>query len=184
MSYFDSNDSDSDDGQRGAASANSTEITTSMMEDAKVAALAAKSEGNALFSVGKFEETIAKYSEAMAALKSVNLPKDSVLHLNRSASYISLKRYVPALNDANQAIEIDRDNWKGHWRKGVSLMAMTKKKFRTEQALAAFRSCLNCSSLPGDKRLEVEAEIGKAATLLSRQEEETPPADLSRCAPS
>lgn len=108
-------------------------------------------------------------------MKSVGLQKEvpaSLLLLNRSASYISLKRYVPALNDANQAAGIDPLNWKTHWRKGVALMAMSKRLFRSKQALEAFEKCLECETLPENKRSEVDSEIKKAQRRLQQQQDE------------
>lgn len=63
---------------------------------------ALKSEGNVFFSKSEYEEAVTKYTEAINVLKTANLPKDSLLLLNRSATYLALKRYVPALNDSNQ----------------------------------------------------------------------------------
>ena len=59
--YFDSNESDSDEGSAGGVSAG--EITPAAVEEARALALAAKNEGNASFSAGKLEEAVAKYGE-------------------------------------------------------------------------------------------------------------------------
>ena len=120
----------------------------------------------------------------MNSLKEVGLPKDSILLLNRSASYLGIKKYVSALSDANQAASLDPTNWKAHWRKGVALMAMSQRLFRTKMAVAAFQDCLKCKTLPANKVKEVEAELGKALKRLEKQEEDAPAADLSKCAPS
>lgn len=63
---------------------------------------ALKTEGNGHFSKSEFESALEKYTAAVNMLKQADLPKDSVILLNRSATYLALKRYVPALNDANQ----------------------------------------------------------------------------------
>jgi tetratricopeptide (TPR) repeat protein len=149
-----------------------------------------KALGNGFFSNNQFEEALEKYSEALNLQKNNGIPKDSLVLLNRSATYLALKKYVPALNDANQgefssilllkklinkilsAVEIDPLNWKGHWRKGVSLMAMSKRLFRTKQALEAFQKCSECESLPANKRSEVAAELEKANRRLQQQESE------------
>lgn len=68
--------------------------------------------------------------------------------------------------------EIDANNWKAHWRQGVALLAMVKKKFRTQQAIEAFERCLRCSSLPPSKADEVKTELRRARTRLAQQEEE------------
>jgi hypothetical protein len=78
-------------------------------------------------------------------------------------------------------IELDPENWKGHWRKGVSLMGMTKRLFRTKEAIDAFQQCARCSTLPANKVKEVENELLKARNRLTQQEAESPPPDLSRC---
>lgn len=70
------------------------------------------------------------------------------------------------------AIEIDPDNWKGHWRKGVALMAMAKRQFRTKQALEAFETCASCSTLPVNKRNEVQNELLKARARMEQQDAE------------
>jgi tetratricopeptide (TPR) repeat protein len=143
-----------------------------------------KASGNTCFGSGDFDGAVKDYTEAVNLLKNSRLPKDSLILLNRSATYLALKRYVPALNDANQATEVDPGNWKGHWRKGVALMAMTKKTFRSKQAVEAFVQCSQCASLPANQIEVVAKELQKARARLERQEEETPPADLSNCAPS
>ena len=69
-------------------------------------------------------------------------------------------------------MEVDPTNWKGHWRKGVALMSMSQRKFRTQQAIEAFQNCRDCLTLPATKRDEVLAELTKAQQRLNRQEEE------------
>ncbi len=51
-------------------------------------------------------------------------------------------------------------------------MAMTKKSFRTKQAIEAFEKCSKCDSLPANKKSEVQAELHKARTRLEKQDEE------------
>mmetsp|Transcript_55599 Transcript_55599/g.109754 ORF Transcript_55599/g.109754 Transcript_55599/m.109754 type:complete len:184 (+) Transcript_55599:61-612(+) len=181
-SYLNEEDSDSD-GERNVA-VKGEPMTEEQTEGVVVMAAALKAEGNGHFSKGEFEEALTKYTAAVNTLKEAGLPKDCLILLNRSATYLALKRYVPALNDANQAIVADPNNWKGHWRKGVALMAMSKRSFRTKQAIEAFESCEACSTLPADKKSEVQAELNKARRRKEQQDAETPPADLSNCAPS
>ncbi len=70
------------------------------------------------------------------------------------------------------AIEIDPTNWKGHWRKGVALMSMAKRQFRTKQAIDAFTQCSECSSLPPNKKAEVANELSKARARYAQQDAE------------
>ena len=70
------------------------------------------------------------------------------------------------------AIAIDPNNWKGHWRKGVALMAMSKRQFRTKQAIDAFECCRKCSTLPADKKAEVANELAKARARMEQQDAE------------
>ena len=66
----------------------------------------------------------------MKLLKESKLTLDDIILANRSAAYLALKRYVPASHDAFQASKINKDNWKAHWRYGISIMFMAQKKFR------------------------------------------------------
>jgi tetratricopeptide (TPR) repeat protein len=199
--YLNEADSDAEDGPTsgGDLSPADIELVMARCQEFKVA-------GNSHFSAGEYDSALQQYTNAVNALKTAHLPKDCLILLNRSATYLALKRYVPALNDANQgdlpplnkltccsyltfthnvtAITLDPLNWKGHWRKGVALMSMSKRKFRTQQAIDAFESCYKCDSLPTNKKNDVTIELSKARALLERQDAETPPADLSRCAPS
>lgn len=183
-SYLESDDSSEDEGRMASSNNNHVEMSESEIDRIKNIVLSLKNEGNACFSASNFEEAVRKYTEAINTLKSSKLPKDPIILLNRSATYLSLKRYVPALNDSNQAISVDPDNWKGHWRKGVALMSMSKRLFRTKQAIEAFERCGICSTLPLNKKTELASELSKAKFRLEQQEAETPAADLSNCAPS
>ena len=77
---------------------------------------------------------------AISTLKAIG-KKDSVIFANRrfllpnitynlsflflkiqcaSATYLSLKRFVPALHDAIQSANADPTNWKAYWRQVVA----------------------------------------------------------------
>ena len=62
------------------------------------------------------------------------------------------------------------DNWKAHWRQGVAVMHMAQRKFRTKQAVAAFERCAACSSLPDNKRGEVQQAIQGGKARLADQD--------------
>ena len=107
-------------------------------------------------------------------MKTSHLPPDDVILCNRSATYLGLKKYVPAGHDALQAAKANPDNWKAHWRHAVSIMALTPKRFRTKQALASLEKCLACSTLPDNKRNEVNEFIKKATDRLNMQDAQVP----------
>lgn len=50
-------------------------------------------------------------------------------------------------------------------------MGMSKRMFRTKQAVEAFQLCLECSSLPDNKRDEVENELKAAKIRLQHQDD-------------
>ena len=131
-----------------------------------------KQEGNVFFGTNDFANALLKYTAAVSELKSAGCPSDCNILLNRSATYLALKRYVPALHDASQAAEIDPSNWKSHWRKGVALMSMTKKTFRSKQAIEAFEKCKACESLPANKVEEVQQALDKARERWTQQDAE------------
>lgn len=189
--YLDSADSGSDDEKVSKPAVSEEDKILNLQESARL-----KAEGNDHFSKSEFAEALEKYSKAVEVLKAANLPKDALILLNRSATYLALKRYVPALNDANQgpyihvhfscttchlihisnihntAVVLDSGNWKGYWRQGVALMAMTKKTFRTKQAIEAFEKCAACASLPDNKKAEVRNELNKARARMEQQDAE------------
>jgi len=95
--YFESRDSSDDE-----EAVDKKEISEVDEASMKEAASILKTEGNSFFSQGQYSEALEKYSEAINILKRASLPKDAILLLNRSATYLAIKKYVPALNDANQ----------------------------------------------------------------------------------
>lgn len=131
-----------------------------------------KTEGNELFNAKDYENALVKYTEIIKLLKSSNLPLDDVILCNRSATYMALKRYVPASHDALQASKINNDNWKAYYRHGISLMNLSKKRFRTKQAITSFEKCLKCTSLPNNKIQEINNELKKANARFEQQDAE------------
>lgn len=51
-------------------------------------------------------------------------------------------------------------------------MAMSKRQFRTKQAIEAFEACRKCSTLPADKKAEVANELNKARARMEQQDAE------------
>lgn len=89
-----------------------------------------KQRGNEAFGSGEYAQAILLYSLALD--KADELPdKDSEKHLfprdivfsNRSACFLKLGQHEKALNDAVRALEINPDNIKAVFRRGLSLHA-------------------------------------------------------------
>jgi tetratricopeptide (TPR) repeat protein len=147
-------------------------------------ATALKTIGNEAFGKQDYGTALENYTNAVNVLKAAGCKPDPLVLLNRSATYLALKRYVPALYDANRAGELDPTNWKAHWRQGVALGGMAQKSFRAKQAIAAFDKCLTCESLPDNKRGEVQAAASKARAVMQAIDDATPMPDMSNCMPS
>lgn len=97
--YLESADSESE---------NESEVKSSLTEEQKILAIQEssgfKAEGNRYFGLADYGNALNLYTAGINVLKAANMPKDPLLLLNRSATYLALERYVPALNDANQGL--------------------------------------------------------------------------------
>ncbi len=100
-SYLESTDSDSDK----ELVENVVQYDESKKTEIMETVLALKTEGNTFFGKGNYEQALEVYSSAIKLLKEFHLERDAIILLNRSATYLALKRFVPALNDANQGID-------------------------------------------------------------------------------
>jgi len=149
------------------------ESEAQIINEEEVRALAAecKNAGNQAFAAELYDEAIESYTLAILELIKIG-SRDHLLLGNRSAAYLALKRYVPALRDAQLAAEENPTWWKAHWRMGLALMGMVPKKFRTEQAIKAFEACRQCPGFPQDKQQDVQIEVQKALARLQQQESE------------
>ena len=50
-------------------------------------------------------------------------------------------------------------------------MKMSKRMFRTKQAIEAFQLCLECETLPDNKKLEVQNELNASRIRLQQQDD-------------
>ena len=75
---------------------------------------ASKADGDEKFRSKDYNGALEAYTSAINALKSAGLPPDAVILSNRSATYLLLKRYVPACHDAALSAKADPTNWKGN----------------------------------------------------------------------
>jgi len=175
-SYLDRDSSD----EEGAA----VVVDPVAQELAVLEAAASKALGNEAFGQQNFDAALENYTAAVNVMKAAKCNQDPLILLNRSATYLALKRYVPALYDANQAGEIDPTNWKAHWRQGVALGGMARKSFRAKQAIAAFDKCAACEGLPENKKAEVAQALQKARAVMQAIDDATPMPDMSNCMPS
>mmetsp|Transcript_28147 Transcript_28147/g.36880 ORF Transcript_28147/g.36880 Transcript_28147/m.36880 type:complete len:199 (+) Transcript_28147:30-626(+) len=140
-------------------------------DEARTISLECKAKGNEFFATQNYEDAIDQYSLALKQLKRVGIT-DHIILGNRSAAYLALKRYVPALRDAQLAAEAEPTWWKAHWRSGLALMGMVPRKFRTEQAIKSFEACRSCAEFPESKQGDLQNELQKAYARLQQQENE------------
>ncbi len=82
----------------------------------KAAAKTKKDEGNALFKDKKYEEAIAKYTEAIALDSN-----DVTFYSNRSACYAAIEKYTEAAEDGRQCVIVDKNFVKGYFRAALGL---------------------------------------------------------------
>jgi stress-induced-phosphoprotein 1 len=123
------------------------------MASNKEKAVEAKNKGNAAFSKGDYQTAITFYGEAIALD-----PSDHTFYSNRSASYASLNQHEKALADADKAIQLKSDWMKGHYRRGVSLLALG----RLNEAIKSLQKASQLAPTDADvkKKLEeVQAEM-------------------------
>ena len=140
-----------------------------------------KTTANEAFKAGDYDTALEGYTESISTEKSMNFPMDTNLYANRAATYLALKRHVPAYHDSIQAGTADPSNWKAYWRQALALKGMAKKKFRTKQAIDALEKCLKCEKLPDDKRPQVQDMLSQTKAFLQMQDDATPMPDLSNC---
>lgn len=80
-------------------------------EEKQKQALEAKQKGNFAWTHGRFDEAVQLYSEA------ISLDPKPEFYRNRSASYLRLKDYDKALEDAETAVGLDPESKQGYCRK-------------------------------------------------------------------
>lgn len=85
----------------------------------KAKAEALKSEGNKAIAAKKFDEAIAKYTEAIEIV-----PTNAVYYSNRAAAYSSAGQHGLAIKDAKHAIELDPTYARAYSRLGLANYAL------------------------------------------------------------
>jgi len=160
-----------------------------------------KAAGNEAYKQKDFAAAIAGYSRAVKLLPLLEDPNDSdsaecvvrssvdpevlkqgaIILCNRAAAYMGENKPIPALADAQRASDFDPDNWKGHWRTGLSLMMMKPRLERSEQAIAAFERAKASPTLPESELENVNKAIAHAQYRLKEGQDSLDMPDMSNC---
>lgn len=94
-------------------------------DDALARAEREKAAGTARYTAGAFDEAITLYSSAINLLPpTAPANTRASLHSNRSACYLMLQQYQPALDDSLQAVQIDPSFSKAYVRASKCYLAM------------------------------------------------------------
>ena len=109
------------------------------------------------------------------------MKQGAVVLCNRAACYMAINKPIPALADAQRAGSFDPDNWKAHWRTGVSLMMMKPRLERSEQAIAAFERTLKCPTLPESEQQNAKEALNRAKYRLEQGKDALDMPDMSNC---
>jgi len=129
-------------------------------------AIALKEAGNVAFTAGRYKEAAEYFSEAI-----LRDPTSALLRSNRAGALASMHRHEDALADADMAIKLQPDWWKGHTRRAHALFHLK----RYPEAEETFRHALKLN--PGER--SVMEGLEKV-----RQAIENPPKDDLRGAGS
>jgi len=157
-----------------------------------------KAAGNEAYKAKDFDKAIKAYTLAVAPLPLLDddsdddappppkpdpelLKQGAVVLCNRAACYMALNKPIAAVADAQRAADFDKDNWKAHWRWGVSLMMQTPSIQRSQQAISAFERTLGCPSLPDSERSNAQEALTRAKYRLEQGRDALDMPDMSNC---
>jgi Flp pilus assembly protein TadD len=113
-----------------------------------------RAQGNEAFKLGDYQQAAVFYTEALTLDD-----KDPALHSNRAACFLKLGQAVRALADAERCVALDPAAVKGHFRRGVALMALD----RPEEAAAAMARTLDLDPRNAEARATLQLAQAKAA---------------------
>jgi len=128
-----------------------------LTDDEKVATLK-KDEGNVEYVAKRYREAISRYSEAITLH-----PTCASYYGNRAAARVMIKKYAEALEDAREAISIDKSFLKGYIRAVKCLMMMGQ----IEPMMNMIERGLEID--PKNKQLQADMRTGKGMLDLERQ---------------
>jgi tetratricopeptide (TPR) repeat protein len=119
-----------------------------------------KTHGNTLFLRHDYRGAIAAYSTAI-----INNPRIPAYFTNRALCYTRLGKHGAASRDSRKAVELDRENVKGHYYLGLALTEGIWERTEKEEERARMRK-----SREADER--VRREMGVPEVPWGEQNEE------------
>ena len=134
-----------------------------------------KEDGNKAYAKGNYEEALSSFSAALGLLAASSAEENkvedrAVLHSNRAATYLKLKRPTKAMADALSCIQL-----RPAWAKGYTRLASAQwAKGNLKAAIAAYESGI--SSVEGDAKA-LEEGLAKAQQALKEEEAAAAPAE-------
>ncbi|KAK3532701.1 hypothetical protein QTP86_028072 [Hemibagrus guttatus] len=128
-------------------------------------------EGNDVFSEGEWARSVELYTEALgvseyAESEYINIPCKTRerLHANRAAAYLHFDHYDQALEDCDQALHLNENNYRAQYRKARCL----KELGRHQEAYDVVAKC--SMAVPQDARvIELTQELSKLLGLKIRK---------------
>ena len=118
-----------------------------------------KEAGNKLVAENKTNEAILKFTDSINL--NIETPKNAIYYSNRAMCHIKLENFGFALEDANKAIEIDKDYLKAYYRRASANLILS----HYDEAVKDL-SFLN-KKFPNDEGLL--DKLKKALTLLKKK---------------
>jgi len=104
-----------------------------------------KEAGNKLLNANKFAEAVDKFTDAINL--GIETKKNSIYYSNRAFVNIKLENFGLAIEDANKAIEIDKDYIKAYYRRASANLCL----FHFDEAVKDLEFLV--SKFPGDPAL-------------------------------
>lgn len=119
-----------------------------------------RTQGNEAFKLGDFQQAAVFYTEALALDD-----EDPAIFSNRAACFLKLGQAARALADADRCVGLDPAAVKGHFRRGVALMALD----RPQEAAAAMARTLDLDPRNSEARATLQLAQAKMARARAAQ---------------
>mmetsp|Transcript_8956 Transcript_8956/g.16829 ORF Transcript_8956/g.16829 Transcript_8956/m.16829 type:complete len:678 (+) Transcript_8956:257-2290(+) len=137
-------------------------------EELATLAVTMKKAGNDMFASKRYRDAVGCYSDAIDAD-----PENHILYGNRAACYLELEEGKDALEDANEAIRLKQDWWKGHARRGKALSLLG----RLGDASEAFDIAAKLTTVPKERKDLLRLKAGCLEKPASKHREVAPAGD-------